>query len=296
MYYICRNFIYTMKKILIFSYLVILFTACDKSVSTPTNVIPSNENYLMGNPSVATKVESNTDNYLLEKKQYVLSYNNTLGRANWVSWRLAKEWLGNTQRQDDFRPDDKLPASYYKAGSGSFSGSGFDRGHLCPSADRDGSVADNSETFTMTNMIAQSPNVNQNNWADLESYCRNLVGKGNELYIIAGGYGEGGSGSNGGTTKRLDNGKVIVPAHCWKIILIMPDQSGSDVDRVAADTRVIAIDIPNKQSNGLDSWGNYRVSVRELEAASATGFDFFKSLPKNIQDAIEINVDKGPTK
>ena len=283
-----------MKKILLFSYAALLFAACNKGISTPTNVVPSNENYSMGNPSAATKVESNTDNYLLEKKQYVMSYNNTLGRANWVSWRLANEWLGNTQRQDDFRPDDKLPASYYKAGSSAFATSGFDRGHLCPSADRDASVADNSETFTMSNMIAQAPNVNQKNWADLESYSRNLVGKGNELYIIAGGYGEGGSGSNGAITKRLDNGKVIVPSNCWKIILIMADQSGNDVDRVAADTRVIAIDIPNKQSSGLDSWGNYRVSVRDIEAS--TGFDFFKSLPKNIQDAIEINVDKGPTK
>jgi endonuclease G, mitochondrial len=76
----------------------------------------------------------------------------------------------------------------------------------------------------------------------------------------------------------------------------MADQSGNDVDRVAADTRVIAIRIPNKQSSGLDSWGNYRVSVRDLEASDATGFDFFKSLPKNIQDAIETKVDNGPTK
>ena len=294
MFYICKNFIFIMKKILLFSYVVLLFAACKSKVENPTTAIPSNENYLMGNPNAATNVESNTDNYLLEKKQYVLSYNNTLGRSNWVSWRLAKEWLANTPRQDNFRPDDKLPASYYKAGSGAFANSGFDRGHLCPSADRDGSVADNSETFTMTNMIAQSPNVNQKNWADLENYSRDLVGKGNELYIIAGGYGEGGSGSNGGTTKRLDGGKVIVPSNCWKIVLIMADQSGSDVERVAADTRVIAIDIPNKQSNGLDSWGNYRVSVRDIEAR--TGFDFFKSLPKNIQDAIEVNVDKGPTK
>jgi endonuclease G, mitochondrial len=296
MFYICKNFILMVKKIVLFMYIIVLFGACKSSVENPINTIPSNENYLMGNPSAATKVEANTDNYLLEKKQYVLSYNNTLGRANWVSWRLAKEWLGNTPRQDDFRPDDKLPATYYKASSGSFTGSGFDRGHLCPSADRDGSIADNSETFTMSNMMAQSPNVNQNNWAALEDYCRSLVNKGNELYIIAGGSGEGGSGSNGGTTKRIDNGKLTVPNYCWKIILIMADQSGNDVDRVAADTRVIAIRIPNKQSSGLDSWGNYRVSVRDLEASTTTGFDFFKSLPKNIQDAIETKVDNGPTK
>jgi endonuclease G, mitochondrial len=284
--------IFKMKKIFLFVFAVGLISSCTKKMDTPSIVIPDNENFLLGNPSKATKVETNADNYLLEKKQYVLSYNNTLGRSNWVSWRIGIENIGTVKRADDFRPDDKLPASFYKASSGSYTGSGFDRGHLCPSADRTDVDTNNSETFTMTNIIPQAPNMNQGNWADLENYSRDLVKKGNELYVIAGGTGEGGSGSNGGTTKRLDNGKLIVPSSCWKIIVVLENKSGNDVDRITKDTRIIAIEIPNKQSAGADSWKNYRLSVRDLE--TKLGYNFLSSLPQSMQDVIELNVDKTP--
>ena len=52
-------------------------------------------------------------------------------------------------------------------GSTSYSGSGFDRGHNCPSADRTGSTADNTATFLMTNMMPQAPTNNQQTWAHL---------------------------------------------------------------------------------------------------------------------------------
>ncbi len=274
--------------------LSLFLTACgEKQSIDPTTGDPLTEHYWMGNPSKATKLVSNTDNFLLEKKQFVLSYNNTFGRANWVSWRLAKEWLGNVPRHDVFSPDNDLPTQFYRPGTQAFSLTGFDRGHLCPSADRDATNEDNIATFVMSNILAQAPKVNQGNWADLETYCRKLVEKeGKELYIIAGGYGEGGSGSNGGTTKKIDNGRIRVPSNNWKIVVVLPEGS-DDVSRIDANTRVIAIDIPNKQSSGSDSWGNYRISVRDLEAT--TTYDFLSQLPKNVQDAIEKTIDKGPT-
>lgn len=282
------------KRLLFLSTLALSITSCDKSTDDNIDNTPTvlTENYLLGNPSKATKVVSNTDNYLLEKSQYVMSYNNTYGRANWVSWHLSAEWLGSTDRSDDFRPDADLPSGYYKAGSSAFLGSGFDRGHLCPSGDRTANRTDNSATFVMSNMSAQAPKVNQGNWANLENYCRQLASKGNELYIIAGGYGEGGSGSNGGTTKTLDNGRVRVPSNCWKVIVVLPNGT-DDVNRITETTRVIAINIPNKQSAGDASWGTYRTTVRDLE--SKTGFDFLSQLPKAIQDVIENKVDNGPT-
>jgi endonuclease G len=281
-----------MKKLLFFALLAFLISSCGTTNIDPNTGGKLTEHNLLGNPSKATKEIANTDDYLLEKKQYVMSYNNTFGRANWVSWRCASEWIGNTQRQDNFRSDDELPSAFYRPGTQSFTGTGFDRGHLCPSADRTANTTDNSSTFTMSNMIAQAPNVNQMNWADLEDYCRALVKKGNELYIIAGAYGEGGSGSNGGTTKKIDNGRIRVPSNCWKIVVILPE-GNDDVSRIDEKTRVIAIDIPNKQSSGAASWGTFRVSVRDIEAA--TSYDFLSQVPKSIQDIIEKTVDKGPT-
>ncbi|MDE5114816.1 MAG: DNA/RNA non-specific endonuclease, partial [Trichodesmium sp. St15_bin1_1] len=46
----------------------------------------------LGNPSNATTNIENSDNYLMEKSQYVLSYNRNKGTANWVSWQLNKSW------------------------------------------------------------------------------------------------------------------------------------------------------------------------------------------------------------
>ena len=49
----------------------------------------------MGNPSNATE-ECNADNYLMAKPYFALSYNNSKGTPNWVSWHLTYErtWVG----------------------------------------------------------------------------------------------------------------------------------------------------------------------------------------------------------
>ncbi|WP_262512336.1 DNA/RNA non-specific endonuclease [Adhaeribacter arboris] len=92
---------------------------------------------------------------MIEKPQYVLSYSRDNSIPNWVSWHVSKNWLDSAPRQDDFRTDESLPASWYRVSPSSFTGSGFDRGHNCPSADRTRSIEDNSATFLMNNIIPQ---------------------------------------------------------------------------------------------------------------------------------------------
>ncbi len=167
-----------------------------------------------------------------------------------------------------------------------FSGSGFDRGHMCPSADRTSSTADNSATFLMTNMIPQAPNNNQFAWADLENYCRSLIASGNELYIICGGYGQGGTGKSGYKT-TIGNG-TWVPNKTWKVIVILPVGS-NDAARVTTSTRVIAVLMPNDQTCNSKPWQDYRVSVDQIE--SLTGYDFLSNVSANIQADIEARVD-----
>jgi len=85
--------------------------------------------------------------------------------------------------QDNFRPDDALPAEAYKVRPNDYTGSGYDRGHIAPSADRTCNEADNSATFLMSNMMPQVPELNRGVWGDLKEYCRELVQEGKELYI-----------------------------------------------------------------------------------------------------------------
>jgi endonuclease G len=255
---------------------------------TPTPVPSSSEHLLMGNPSNAVVDINQPTNYLMEKSQYALSYHRDNGRANWVSWHLDSSWMGSAARQDDFRSDTSLPAGWYRVLGTDYSGSGFDRGHYCPSADRTSTVADNSATFLMTNMMPQSPDNNQGPWADLEDYSRTLVNAGNELHIIMGGAGQGGTGSNGGITMTIAGGHVQVPAQTWKVILVQP-QGTNDVARVTTSTRVIAVVMPNAQGIRTNLWEQYRVSVDEVE--QLTGYDFFSNVPASIQAVIESSVD-----
>jgi endonuclease G, mitochondrial len=238
----------------------------------------------MGNPSSANAFV--LTNYLLEKPQYVVSYNCSKGIPNWVSWQLNRSWLGNAPRQNSFRPDTTLPANCSRVTASDYTGGGFDRGHLAPSADRDNTIENNSATFLMTNMIPQAPDSNQGIWADLEDYCRDLVEAGKELYIIAGGYGTGGIGSNGFAT-AIAKGKVVVPARTWKVIVVL--DSAGNASSVSDSTRLIAVDIPNMQGIRNDKWKKYRVSVDSIE--SATGYDLLSNVSPSIQSVIEAKVD-----
>lgn len=253
---------------------------------------PDNDNLAMGNPSGAVPDPATPDNYLLTKSQYVVGYNNSQGKPNWVSWHLDQSNRGSISRGDDFRNDPSLPAGFYQVQATSYSGTGFDRGHNCPSADRTNSAADNSATFLMSNMMPQAPNNNQQTWAKLENYTRTLLPT-NEVYIICGSYGRGGTGSNG-TYQTIDQGRITVPNRTWKVIVVLP-VGNNDVARVNVNsTRVIAVDMPNDNTTiNTADWGVYRVSVDAIEAA--TGYDLLSSLPLSVQAALESQVDGGPT-
>jgi len=203
----------------------------------------------MGNPSGATADPDKPDNYLMRKTYFALSYNNAKGTPNWVSWCLKKDDLGDAPRWPQFYPDEDLPIGFKQVKPGDYTGSGFDRGHMCPSADR--STEESAKaTFVMTNIIPQSPNCNQHAWADLEDYCRDRVRKKPPtLYIVAGPQGEGGVGTKGPEKMISHADKVTVPAHCWKVILALDDGQGdaSDATRVNRDSRVIGVMMANDQ-------------------------------------------------
>jgi endonuclease G len=254
------------------------------TISPSTRSVPGgNRNLLLGNPSGAVHDPSQPTNYLIERPQYVLSYNRDHGIPNWVSWQVTQRDLGDTKRSNTFVPDTTLPAGWYRVTLDDYTGSGYDRGHMCPSADRTATAKDNQATFVLTNIVPQAPDNNRSTWEHLESLSRQLVSKGHVLYIIA-----GGDGSIGTIAK----GKVLVPRYTWKIIVVMP-KGQSDVRRITADTPVLAVRIPNALNAKLGDWDQYRVTVASIEAA--TGYHFFTNLAPDIQDALKSRVDAVPT-
>jgi endonuclease G, mitochondrial len=238
---------------------------------------PVNDNpLLLGNPSNATADVANENNYLMVKPQYSLSYNRSRATANWVAWRLDSSWIGQTERQDDFRPDPDLPAGWYQVLDSDYSGSGYDRGHLTPSGDRTRSIPDNSATFLMTNIIPQIAANNQGAWEDFEVYLRTLAQAGQEIYIVAGVYGSIGT---------IAQGRVVVPQATWKVALVLPN-GDNDLQRVNKGTRTIAIVVPNHPPLNINAtWRQFRKSVDHVEGL--TGLNFFSNVPKNTQEVME---------
>ncbi|MBD2767837.1 DNA/RNA non-specific endonuclease [Hymenobacter sp. BT664] len=256
----------------------------------PTSVDPNDGNLALGNPSGATSDPANANNYLLVHPEFTIGYNGARGIPTWVSWHLGRADIGQAPRQDDFRPDAALPRQFYQVTPASYARSGFDKGHNCPSGDRTASLDANSATFLMTNMVPQAPRNNQQTWAQLEEYGRTQVQHGQEIYVIMGSYGRGGTGANG-FAQTLDQGRVTVPARIWKVMVILPEGQ-NDLQRLATDpgVRVLAIDTPN--DNGIKSdWQQYLTSVDKIE--EATGLDLLSALPHETQARLQKLVDKG---
>lgn len=261
--------------------LTLNLTGCDLLASLLPLVPESpSQHLLFGNPSDAIADPSQAENYLIAGQDYALSYNKTRGTANWVSWKLSKATLGSAERQDDFRVDDRLPAEWYRVDGNDYRGSDYDRGHLVPSADRTASVASNSSTFVMTNIIPQASKNNRETWRELEEYCRELVDRGYELYVIAGVY---------GGSKQIAGKHVTVPSQTWKaVVALMPGQRPESLTR---ESIVFAVDVPNNNRISSD-WRRYLVSIDTIEAK--TRLDLLELIPDAIEATLESRVAEPP--
>ena len=227
---------------------------------------------LTGNPSSADNASATLSrtNYLISRAQYAMAYNDSTREPNWVAWNLTAGDVGSSGRSNFIVDGPPLyPASFYQVLTTDYSGSGYDRGHLCPSADRTVTASDNQVVFTMSNMMPQTPDNNQGVWASFETYCRTLASAGNEILII--------SGPGGFAGSTIASG-VAIPGFTWKIVVVVPlAGTGDAIDRLlatgAAHIRVIAIKVPNIAGVRSTPWQNFVTSAGQLQ--SDTGYTFF---------------------
>lgn len=242
----------------------------------PQNPTEAQAAYLaLGNPSNASASDPN--NYLLVNNFMAISYNRDKGIPNWVAWRVTRADLGQLDREDAFRPDDRLPKGWTRVTPSDYTGSGFDRGHICPNADRYGSREAADSTFLMTNMTPQTPDLNRGPWQKFEAYVRSLVTRGSDVYVYAGVYGERGK------IKK----KVSIPEYNWKVVVAVP--AGTPFNAITENARVIAVNMPNVKGIQNAGWETYRTNVRQIE--QATGYNLLSALPQNVQDILETKTD-----
>lgn len=204
---------------------------------------------------------------IIRHKYYTLSYNEDHEQANWVHYKLYPNFLkGTTPRINSFRPDPFVSTKSSELRD--YKGSGYDRGHLAPSADMKYSDESMRESFLMSNISPQNPDFNRGIWRKLEQLVRDW-GREGEIFITTGGillYENLGSiGSN----------KVTIPSKFYKIVYSFDKNS------------MIGFLVPNKKSNfKLES---FVVEVDSIE--KITGINFYEDLPDNIENLLESEIN-----
>ena len=163
-----------------------------------------------------------SDNYLVEKPQYSLSYNDSLKTPNWVSYQLNKTWLGDSPRPERFAEDLSLPFPDHVKNKDIPPSSGYERGHMTANADRNRNRQDQYATWIMTNTLPQyvyKKDGGGDPWTKLENDLRKLVDRQNnpkELYITA--------GRDGESEKLISKDgtyEISVPSDIWKLVLVV---------------------------------------------------------------------------
>lgn len=220
-----------------------------------------------------------SDDLILDERDFVLSFNPRRHDPNWVAWQLDARYLGHARRKDDFRADESLPAGLLRVTPHDYLHSGFDRGHLCPSADRNATEEMNSLTFLMTNMVPQVHELNAGPWEKLEEHERGLAAQpGAELYIVAGPIFDA-------IPPTIGRG-VAVPRATYKVIVVLA--AGQGATNVTPNTAVFAVVIPNDPGVAGHPWTEFMTSVDDVEAQS--GYDFLSAIPDDVESVVESHV------
>lgn len=206
---------------------------------------------------------------IFKRSNYTLSFNKETNLPNWVAWRLDKSKLVESvsRKGYTFTPDPTLNTKDAVI-TQDYTRSGYDRGHMCPAGDSRWSANAMKESFYMTNICPQNPNLNGGDWHELEQACRKWAAQG-PIYIVCGPV------LYNGTPQYIGNvHRIRVPEAFFKVIL-----AGLE------DGNPRAIGFIYKNSEGNRTLDKYVNSIDQVERI--TGYDFFPLLPDSIESKVE---------
>ena len=203
----------------------------------------------------------------------------------WSCYQMYKGYTGNAGRYEgnpQYPFDEDLQAIEAKTGltmywdQDYFRSSGYDHGHICPSADRQYSTAANKQTFYLTNMQPQYPQFNQKLWAKMEDRMRKWIANSpatDTMYVCKGGTID----DEANIIERVKD-KLIVPKYFYMAILY---KNAEGYKAIAFWAENINVD------HSGDDLRDYVMSIDRLE--EMTGIDFFCNLPDDIENKVEAN-------
>ena len=226
---------------------------------------------------------------------YSVEWDCTKRSQRWSCYQMtASNRKQNTSRYysdtNQYPMDPDLPAQYY-FDYDPFRGSGYDHGHICPSADRLYSRDANIQTFYLTNMQPQRHIFNAGIWEVMEQKLRSWMSTGSKaedtLYVCKGGTIDAVPGVTDDPILTTLNNGLVVPKYFFMALL----------RRSKTGYKAMAFWVEHRDDDNytgtFDQWGNrtsyalgdYVINIRELERR--TGIDFFCNLPDDIEDDVE---------
>ncbi len=246
-----------------------------------------------GNTLVITKIWNNT-NRKRKEVNFSLEWDKSLKSNRWTCYYM---YDGNSvtdypvKRGNKFIEDENIPEKYRSKNS-DFKGTAFDKGHLCPSADKPMDRQQNDQTFYLSNMAPQYWRHNQQLWQKMEEYVRSLNNSmfRDTLYIVKAAAIDkkniatweqteikpGMSFSNGRkATKKMN---LPVSRHFYMAILC---KKGNKYHAMALWVKHTNSEEYNKKR----TFGDFAINIKKLE--ELTGIDFFCNLPDNIEKKVE---------
>jgi DNA/RNA endonuclease G (NUC1) len=216
------------------------------------------------------------NNYLIEKPQYVVSYNNEVKNANWVSFQLNQSWLsGKKKRPDNFAMDLTLPDEFAPHPVTEDYRGGWAQGHLTAATDRTRTEKDYMATFILSNINPQYQTVNEGIWNKFEEYLQEQANLEKDVHIITGSYGE---------QEQISDKEIRVPKYFWKVALIL-NKPGLNLAEIQAEDieNVIAVRMPNTREDlpqETTTWQDWTRTVEFIE--DQTNLIFFNRLPNQL--------------
>lgn len=195
---------------------------------------------------------------------YAVGYNFQTKNADWVAYHITAESVNASfKRSNSFKEDSELP-DYARSTLADYSGSGYDRGHLAPSATMDFSQDSMKQSFLMSNMSPQLPGFNRVGWRILEEHVRDLANEYNELYVVTGPIYQGNESTIGNN--------VFIPSAFYKVILD------------PAFNEAIAFIVPHRDVSSSEL-ANFVTTIDAVE--QQTGLDFFSLIADSIEESME---------
>ncbi len=155
-----------------------------------------------------------------------------------------------------------------------YSRSGYDRGHMVPSADRNDSKVENKATFNLSNIAPQLPALNRQTINQLEQQIREWALKHDSLFIVTGCILRD---NDSRPIKRIGDG-VAVPQYFYKVVAM----------RHNGEFKSVGFLMPN--ISGVDSdYNSYITTVDKIEQVA--NIDLYYNLPDIQEKKMESEID-----